>query len=303
MGGRVLHFLVAALAVGGLAAIGADRATPGPGAAHAEGGIFRVSINAVSGIDSMDPALASSPPAGRSSTRPARDSCRIPTRPRLLGSACSPRSQPSFPSVSRDRMSFTFRLRNGFRFSDGSPGPRERVRPRDQPHARARDEIARAPVRSRHRRRRAGRRRQGVFRLRRHRAREHARRASHPSRAGLPAAGRRRLSSAPCLPRCRSMPRASAHFPRPGRTTSSNTGGASGSCCDGTGTTAERGLTMSRASTSISASRRRRRCCDVSIEARRTGATRSPGIYFDSSLGLVEKYGINRSQLLRSDPG
>ena len=56
MGGRVLHFLVAALAVGGLAAIGADRASPGAGAADAEGGIFRITINAASGIDSMDPA-------------------------------------------------------------------------------------------------------------------------------------------------------------------------------------------------------------------------------------------------------
>ena len=63
MGGRVLHFLVAALAVGGLAAIGADRASSGVRRSETQsGGIFRISLNAASGIDYMDPALASSPP-------------------------------------------------------------------------------------------------------------------------------------------------------------------------------------------------------------------------------------------------
>ena len=55
---------------------------------------------------------------------------------------------------------------------------------------------------------------------------------------------------------------------------------------------------MSRASTSISAPPRRRRCCDGSSGARRTGVARSPGSASTPLFGLVEKYGINRSQLL-----
>ena len=121
MGGRVLHFLVAALAVGGLAAIGADRATPHPGAAHAEGGIFRVSINSFSGIDSMDPALASSPPGWALLDTTCARLMSYPDRAPPAGFRLQPEVAAGFPSVSRDRMSFTFRLRNGFRFSAGSP--------------------------------------------------------------------------------------------------------------------------------------------------------------------------------------
>ncbi|HEY6075408.1 MAG TPA: ABC transporter substrate-binding protein [Gaiella sp.] len=121
MGGRVLHFLVAALAVGGLAAIGADRASPGAGAADAEGGIFRITINAASGIDSMDPALASSPPGWALLDTTCARLMAYPDKPPPAGFRLQPEVAADFPSISSDRRSFTFRLRSGFRFSDGSP--------------------------------------------------------------------------------------------------------------------------------------------------------------------------------------
>ena len=121
MGGRIPHFLVAALAVGGLVAIGADRASPGSRAADVEGGIFRISINSASGIDSMDPALASSPPGWALLDTTCARLMSYPDKPPPAGFVLQPEVAADFPSVSRDGRTYTFRLRNGFRFSDGSP--------------------------------------------------------------------------------------------------------------------------------------------------------------------------------------
>ncbi|MDQ3671386.1 MAG: hypothetical protein M3364_02965, partial [Actinomycetota bacterium] len=63
MGGRRRRVLVAAVASAGLLTIGAGQAAPDESSrAQQEGGIFRVSLHALAGIDYMDPALASSPP-------------------------------------------------------------------------------------------------------------------------------------------------------------------------------------------------------------------------------------------------
>ena len=121
MGGRIPHFLVAALAIGGLVAIGADRASPGSRAADVEGGIFRISINSASGIDSMDPALASSPPGWALLDTTCARLMSYPDKPPPAGFVLQPEVAADFPSVSRDGRTYTFRLRNGFRFSDGSP--------------------------------------------------------------------------------------------------------------------------------------------------------------------------------------
>jgi peptide/nickel transport system substrate-binding protein len=122
MGGRVLHVLVAATAVVALAAAGADRAASGSGASDARsGGIFRISLNAASGIDYMDPALASTPPGWALLDTTCARLMSYPDKAPPAGFRLQPEVAADFPSVSRDRKTFTFRLRPGFRFSDGSP--------------------------------------------------------------------------------------------------------------------------------------------------------------------------------------
>ena len=122
MRGRVSLRLVVALAIVAVSAIGADRAALGSGAARgAEGGIFRVSINVASGIDSMDPALGSSPPAWALLDTTCARLMAYPDKAPPAGFRLQPEVAADFPSVSRDAKTFTFRLRPGFRFSDGSP--------------------------------------------------------------------------------------------------------------------------------------------------------------------------------------
>ena len=153
MGGRVLHVLVAAAAVVVLAAVGADHAASGSGVSEARsGGIFRISLNAASGIDYLDPALASTPPAWALLDTTCARLSRTPTRP-----ARGFRLVPEVAASSRRSRTTARRTRSrsarGFRFSDGSRA-RERVRTGDQPCARSCDALARGPIRPRHRRRR-----------------------------------------------------------------------------------------------------------------------------------------------------
>ena len=58
------------------------------------------------------------------------------------------------PTISADGRTYTFRLRRGFRFSDGSPGPRGRLRAGDPPHPRPRRRLARLGLHAGDRRRR-----------------------------------------------------------------------------------------------------------------------------------------------------
>lgn len=122
MDGRRRGVLVAALVLGGLLAAGIARAgfdsTAGPAQ---EGGIFRIAINSFSGIDSMDPALASSPPGWALLDTTCARLLAYPDRPPPAGFRLEPEVAADFPEVSRDRLTYTFRLRRGFRFGDGKP--------------------------------------------------------------------------------------------------------------------------------------------------------------------------------------
>lgn len=86
-----------------------------------EGGIFRISLNTFSGIDYMDPALASSPPGWALLDTTCARLMAYPDKPAPEGFRLQPEVAADFPAVSGDGTTYTFRLRGGFRFSDGSP--------------------------------------------------------------------------------------------------------------------------------------------------------------------------------------
>jgi ABC-type oligopeptide transport system substrate-binding subunit len=119
-----LQLLVVVLAFGcGIYLVGADRASPGPGSAarpSAEGGIFRISLNAISGIDYMDPALASSPPGWALVDTTCARLLSYPDKPPPEGFRLRPEVAVGYPRVSSDGLKYTFKLRQGFRFSDGT---------------------------------------------------------------------------------------------------------------------------------------------------------------------------------------
>ena len=200
------------------------------------------------------------------------------------------------PRISSDGTTYTFRLRSGFRFSDGTPS--ERVRSPARSTALLAPEMNSPGV---HYARRHRRRRARVGRARR-------RRASGVDASGntlvvrLDATGARlsasngdRRSSAQCHRHLPIDPEGRGAFPAAGPYFVTEYRRGERAVLQQNRTTGASGRTTSTASTSTFASRRRKKCCGESSAAMPTGDTRSTGIYFDPALGLVEKYGINRS--------
>jgi peptide/nickel transport system substrate-binding protein len=105
-----------------LLAIGSERIALGSTAqAEQQGGIFRVSLHTSSGIDYMDPALSSTPPGWALLDTTCARLLAYPDKPPPEGFRLQPEVAADFPAVSRDGRTYTFRLRGGFRFSDGTP--------------------------------------------------------------------------------------------------------------------------------------------------------------------------------------
>ena len=123
MGGQRLYVLLAIVALAsGFQVLGGERAALGSRAgAEQGGGIFRISLNSISGIDYMDPALASSPPGWALLDTTCARLLAYPDKPPPEGFRLQPEVATGFPAVSRDGRTYTFRLRSGFRFSDGTP--------------------------------------------------------------------------------------------------------------------------------------------------------------------------------------
>jgi peptide/nickel transport system substrate-binding protein len=119
---RLCLSLAAMMLVAAFLPAGIDRRALGSMAgAQRDGGIFRISINAASGIDYLDPALASTPPAWALLDTTCARLLSYPDKGNGNAFRLQPEVAESLPTVSRDGKTYTFRLRSGFRFSDGSP--------------------------------------------------------------------------------------------------------------------------------------------------------------------------------------
>ena len=215
---RRLRVLLTAAALSGVVLVfgGARAAVGSPVGSEQEGGIFRIVLNAPSGIDYIDPALASAHRAGRCSTRRAHVWSRIPTSGRLRDSACN-RGRGGLPGGVGRRHDVHVQAAHRLSVQRRVAGPSKRLRARDPPCPRASDELAGRPLRARHRR-------SGPRARRRRRpppgsgTREQARHPAHAARTDFP---HRMASTFFCaVPRrCRSIPKESERSRPPGRIT------------------------------------------------------------------------------------
>ncbi|MBA3366914.1 MAG: hypothetical protein H0U03_14225, partial [Actinobacteria bacterium] len=110
-------FLAAGLVGGGLLAVFIQPTARGSPTARS-GGVFRISLV---GLDYIDPALSYSSTGWTLIDTTCARLMTYPDKPPPEGYRLVTEVAARYPRVSRDGKTWTFTLRNGFRFSDGTP--------------------------------------------------------------------------------------------------------------------------------------------------------------------------------------
>jgi peptide/nickel transport system substrate-binding protein len=114
--------LFAALAIGGaFLLVAAQPGAPGSTPSVRNGGIFKIVFHASSGLDNVDPALAFSAPSWAVLDTTCARLLAYPDKPTPQAYHYVPEVASSFKVSNSDRKTYTFKLRSGFRFSDGTP--------------------------------------------------------------------------------------------------------------------------------------------------------------------------------------
>ncbi len=106
----------AALLVAGSGQPGAVASLPH----RASGGTFKVSF-VTNALDSVDPALSYTEEGWALLDATCARLLNYPDKPAPEGLRLVPEVAAGYPRVSKDAKTYTFRLRTGFRFSDGAP--------------------------------------------------------------------------------------------------------------------------------------------------------------------------------------
>ena len=86
-----------------------------------DGGIFRITFHQPSGMDHVDPALASTLPGWAVLDTTCARLMTYPDKPPPAAFRSAPEVAAGVPKVSADLRTYTFTLRSGFRFNDGTP--------------------------------------------------------------------------------------------------------------------------------------------------------------------------------------
>ena len=106
---------------GALLLIAAQPGAPGAVENVREVGIFKIVFHATSGLDNVDPALTSSAAGWAVLDTTCARLLTYPDKPPPDAYRFEPEVAVDLPKISRDRKTYTFKLRRGFRFSDGTP--------------------------------------------------------------------------------------------------------------------------------------------------------------------------------------
>jgi peptide/nickel transport system substrate-binding protein len=119
---RRLQWAVAAVTAGAVLALGSaqTRAVGSVGAEARDGGDFRVHLGA-GAFDHIDPALAYGGASWAVLDTVCATLMSYPDKPPPEGYKLIPQVAKAHPRVSKDGRTWTFTLRSGFRFSDGTP--------------------------------------------------------------------------------------------------------------------------------------------------------------------------------------